>query len=69
MAAEWATATSFAKEWDTGPGDGHLRDVGVAKDGHIVFRMVYEVLKCRWQRRGGKINSSLRKLEMEVLNL
>lgn len=46
-----------------------VRGVGVANNGHFVFRMVYEVLKCGWQRKGGKVKNSLRKMEMEVLNL
>lgn len=49
---------------------GSVRGVGVANDGHFVFRMVYEVLKCGRQRKGGKgKKNSLRKMEMEVLKL
>lgn len=46
-----------------------VRGVGVANNGHIVFRMVYEVLKCGWQRKASEVKKSLRKMEMEVLNL
>ncbi len=46
-----------------------VRGVEVANNGHFVFRMVYEVLKCGWKRKAAEVKNSLRKMEMEVLYL
>ncbi len=46
-----------------------VRGVEVANNGHFVFRMVYEVLKCGWKRTAAEVKNSLRKMEMEVLYL